>query len=478
MPDFPTIPVVINGMVLSATTLNCYHRGLRYLLAQSHVPAAGVGVHAWGYPYGTAWATAYSGYAPLVSMSMHIEVGIVANAPNSDWHVTFELRNGAQGWIVIRDVGWNNGSYHWDEDFGFSGVTPTPDPNPALVLGKIYEFRVRVHGNSDAATSYCYVWVLSLRKAIAGWTAPISEWTEDAVSSAASFNIIRTDLHALRDWRTGYNAGVGTSDQVYTYVDANLWHTIASFVVRHKTGQTYLAGIDLGGYLGNSPDTSVVTWGIEAFYPAAPITTVAIWAGDYSHRVGGGLWNYPHVTPITYKADGSGFSIPDAVDGAYYKINYWLRFTTVGNTAQFRRTWLVSLPLQTAAGGWPVLTEWAEGDANVGKTRLAMTATALNMLNTGTETLRPELPVTSGAGGMVLLMHVHPWVTYQTTAVGEVSIYYGYLFAESMGLPKGQVGKAQSFDLSNLRGLAYGMRYYVAGNLAYAFESALPYTGG
>jgi hypothetical protein len=34
---FPRIPVVENGMVLSATTLNAYHRGLRYLLGQAHM---------------------------------------------------------------------------------------------------------------------------------------------------------------------------------------------------------------------------------------------------------------------------------------------------------------------------------------------------------------------------------------------------------------------------------------------------------
>ena len=455
---FPRIPVVENGMVLSATTLNAYHRGLRYLLGQAHMSRMyQTASNVWSSTTSTTYVSLFSGYVPLVGRTLYYNLWI-----KGTWDYAIQYYGDDSAWhTVVMDSG--SGDEHHEDTVDLSGEGQLTD-------GVIYPWRV-VLKTTAGNTGYVAVWALTIQPAISGWVAP-TVFADAATSGEDDFNNLRTDLYALRDWQPGYGH-LQTGTAAAHYVDTSLWHTFWKGTQRWKEGQSVYCSIEAKGWQGNG--RKYVTWGVDLVYPVRD--------GDY--------WSvlnvYSHNITSDELATGAGqyvrfdTTIDTAefgalVAGTVYGLAFWVYLggsAEDGNDIWVRRPIAHRVADPDASAGWPTLTDWAHGDTDVGETRLNAMSTALGELYTGGgEHVLPEVPVHGGALGAMI--HAKRWLVYYITTGASPNIRYGANNEGSYDLPTDVKDEYVSFDLTAISGLTPGALYILSG-VTYAAEADEPY---
>ena len=446
-------------MVLSATTLNAYHRGLRYLLGQAHMPRMyQTAMSGWTTAIaGESWAIVWEGIAPLVGLTLYYNVwakgpsflSVQYYGDDSAWH---EAASGSSG-----------PDYHYEDTASLAAA-------PALTAGKMYTWRVYMR-STEGNSCYGALWALTIQPAISGWVAP-TVFADAATSGEDDFNDLRTDLYALNDWQTGYgHLQTGTPEA--HYVDTSLWHTFWLGTQRWKEGQAVYCSIEAKGWQGNG--RKYVTWGIDLQYP---VRDGDDWAklNVYSRNItydelATGAGQYMRFdTTIAAATFGA------LVAGTVYGLSFWVY---LGGSAEDNNDVWVTRPIAhrvadpDAAAGWPTLTDWEHGDDDVGETRLNAISTGLTELYTGGgEHVLPELPVTGGTLGAMI--HAKRWLVYYITEGASPNIRYGANNEGSYNLPTDVEDQYVSFDLTAISGLTPGALYILSG-VTYAVEADEPY---
>ena len=449
-------------MVLSATTLNAYHRGLRFLLGQAHMPAMYQTATSVWHEVGIAEGmhTIWSGNAPLIGWTLYYNFWV----KDWDWSWQVGVTGDDAAWHTLAS-GSGSGDAHPVGTVDLSGSAAF------LTEGKIYTWAVKLDSTHASYNSSGAVWALTIQPAISGWVAP-TVFADAATSGEDDFNNLRTDLYALRDWQPEYgHLQTGTTGVVYA--DTSLWHTFWKGSQRWKEGQSVYCSIEAKGWQGNG--RRYVTWGVDLVYPVRD--------GDY--------WDTLNVYSknITYDelATGAGqyvrfdTTIDTAtfgalVAGTVYALSFWVYLGSSaedGNDIWVRRPIAPRVADPGAAAGWPTLTDWEHGDTDVGETRLNAISTGLGELYTGGgEHVLPELPATGGTLGAMI--HAKRWLVYYITSGATPNIRYGANNEGSYDLPTDVEDEYVSFDLTAISGLTPGALYILSG-VTYAAEADEPY---
>ena len=458
---FPRIPEVENGMVLSATTLNSYHRALRYLLGQAHEPRMyQTATNVWTTAIvDVGWVSIWTGYAPLVGLTLYYNVW--AKGPS---FLSVQYYGDDSAWHAAA-TGSSGPDYHYEGTASLAAA-------PSLTLGKVYTWRVLMHSTAGN-TCYGSVWAVTIRpSSVAGWTAP-TVFAEAATSDEADFNDLRTDLYALRDWRTGYNHSCPGVVGAH-YVDVSLWHTFWRGTQRWKAGQDVYVSIEAKGYQNNG--RKYVTWGVDLVYP---VRSGDYWSvlNVYSKNMTQAEINAGNGQYVRFDATILSATFGALTEGTYYGLAFWVYLggaAEAGNDVYVQRPFARRVADPDPAAGWPSLTDWSHGDADVGETRLNAISTGLTELYTGGgEDLFPELPATGG--GSAALTHAEPWLVYQIVAGAEPVIRFGANNEGRYDLPRDVSCEYVSFDLTAVPQLTPGALYIVAG-VTYAIEAEGPYS--
>ena len=464
LPAFPRVPEVENGMVLSAATLNSYHRGLRYLLGQAHEPRLyQTATDVW-HEVGIAEGmhTIYSGNAPLIGWTLYYNFWV----KDWDWSWQVGVTGDDAAWHTLAS-GSGSGDAHPVGTVDLSGSAAF------LTEGKIYTWAVKLDSTHASYNSSGAVWALTIRpSSVAGWAAPPAI-VNAAVSDEADLNGFRTDLYALRDWLTGYNHGLtGTTGS--HYVDVSQWHTFWRGTQRWKAGQSVYVSIQAKGYQNNG--RKYCDWGVDLVYPTrsgAYWSTLNVYTKSMTQaelNAGGGQY-------VRFDATIPSATFGALTEGTYYGLVFWVYLggsAENGNDIWVQRPIAKRVAATAPAAGWPTLTEWAHGQQSAGATRLNAISTALTALNTGgVENLFPEVPATGGTGAMV---HAKPWLVYYLAAGAEPVIRFGANNEERYDLPRDVTGQYVSFDLSAVRQLTPGALYILTG-VQYAIEADGAYSG-
>lgn len=458
MLAFPRIPEVVDGMALSATTLNSYHRGLRYLLSVGHAPAlAARTTNTWSSTTATSAYTIWGMYAPQVGATLYANIWF-----KGTWYAQIRYYGDDSAYHTV----WSgDGGSDWqlDDEIDLSSETE-------LTEGNIYQWIVQIWttaGNTASAA----IWAMNLRKTLTGWAA-VPTFTNAASSDADEFNVIRTDLNALQEWFPTYNSMQVSSGPVH-YVDTSLWHTWWAGAMRWKAGQGLYCSAEFKAWLGNGDQE--FTWGIDLHLPtrdgddwskstaySRDITNAEIAAG------GGQYVRFETTIPAATFAALS--------EGTYYKISYWVYLGGSGedgNDVYCQRPICARDPASAPAVSWPTLTDWSHGDADAGATRLNAISTALGELYTGgDEALFPELPMYAGNYGAIL--HAKPWLVYRISAGASPTVRYGADYLSTYSLPSSIADSFVSFDLGAIRQLLWGSRYLLSG-VNWAIEADVAY---
>ena len=457
LPEFPRIPQLVDGMALSAETLNSYHRGLQFLLGRAReARIAHQTSHAGMTTTSTSDTVMRSGYAPTVGTTLRLKIGFRTLTGGTWWNGTIQVYTTA--WQTVWSGFGNADTWTMTpETVSLSGVS-------GLEQGKICQWRILLRASGTAGEVGVKIWNWAIAATATGWTTPPTFTA--GLSSAAQLNIIRTDLNALRAWDPGYSHLLSTP-RTGTYVDADLWHTFTGMSLRWKTGQQNRFSVELGGYVADNADhtrQNWVQWGVNRSEEGGgqeALFEQTLWREDF------GAGEYTRFTATPSETGTSG---------KYYQYNFWVRIhneTTPPpsyNTVKARMAQVQRILPPEPSASWPTLVDWVHGDTDVGPTNLNKLRTALLALYTGgVEDLMPEIPIEGG--GELVGVHSRPWLVYKAPVGKSVMLYYGPDPVESYGLPEcTKTNRWQSFYLNGLKKMTPGSRYTVEG-VDYAVEA-------
>ena len=460
LPSFPVIPEVINGQVLSATTLNTYHEGLRYLL--------GISKERRGVQKGTTlWqtigtnTTIYSGYAPLIGWQVSYDMWFKGGS----WSWQIQVYADSGGW---RTATSGSGVSHAIGRVSFTALAPY------LTEGRIYKWRILASGTSAAAS----VWHLSIVPSSApGWTA-VPTFTDDTVSSATEINKLRTDLNALNDWQGGYGVPTESANPV-VWVDKN-WYTFYRGSFEWIPGMSMYCSLETKGYISRSDQ--VIDWQVNL---NRPVRDGDYWQSEnlYTRQftktdLAGDYKRYETVIP----SSAFGTMTP----GTIYSIVFILFIEIAGGHDQdgdsiwARRPIMHRIMPATPRSGWPSLGQWNEGHW-ISASRLNAIGTGLtNLYVGGANAIRPRVPIIA-TGTSVPVMHIHqrPWLVVRANPGSELKVWYAGKvgsYTESFTVKAQEEGVYTSIYLDQFRPLTYGSRYLLEGG-TWSSEADEAYTG-
>ncbi len=460
LPSFPAISEVTTGQVLSSTTLNSYHEGLRYLL--------GISKERRGVQRATTvWTTLgtntvmYSGYAPLIGWTVTYDLWFKGGS----WSWQIQVQDGSGAWQT-RASGSGSGDSHvsGNADIG---------PNPNLVQNRVYPWRVLGSGTSAAGA----VWSLTIvPSSVSGWVSPPT-FVDGAVSSATDLNKLRADLNALNASRGMYGVPSVSAGQA-GWGDKG-WLTIYRGSFRWVPGLSMYCSLETKGWIANDGET--IEWQIHLNPP--------IRDGEY--------WSSTSLyTKYLTKSDLAGeykrweTVIPAATFGALtpgtiYSIVYILFIEIPGGHNQDGDSITAQRPIMhrimpyTPQAGWPTLTQWSEGDY-VTAARLNAISTGLtNLYVGGANALRPEVPVIGSGTNPVMHVHQRPWLVVRANPGSDLKVWYpGEVgsYTESFTVKAQAEGIYTSIYLDQFRPLTYGSRYLLEGG-TWSSEADEAYTG-
>ncbi len=452
MSPFPIIPTIETGMALGATALNAYHSGLRYCLGRSHEPTAAQ-LAADGSTTGTNWAHIYTWYLPYrgdrIGFRYRLRNGGVYQ---SYAHIELRVLVGATETVVYSDV---TGQYAPDDDKSVA-VDSLDITSLGLTAGTVYEWRLYLKRSGNDGWVYCTFWELhAFYNTVTGWVTPPT-FVADAVSAAADLNKFRTDINALRTYKLDMAKGLTCCPSIVYTSGSTAWITSGMFAYRYRPNRLRLN-----------------IWcqsGAGATYAWNWLVTAQKWGGSEV-----GIYTAPQVVQSgDYGVWGTEGNVDTSTLG--YALGDWilLRFKIKGNAqTNLRAVRYLCQRYSTGApaAGWQALTDWAEGDTDIGPTNLNKISADLNALYSGeVEALWGHLQGVgrAGAGQMGNMLnqyrhtgpHIRRWLHYKKGTNQTPLILYGpnLTRSETLGTESGW----QVYDMASSE-VAPGSTYEVTG---------------
>jgi len=478
---FPAIPVLENGMVLSAATLNhAFTAAERWLLGESHAPLACqhtrfASTDVYQEDYQTIWTCYLRHTSNTLVYKLHIKINY-GNAIDRDWYYQIQVYDGSTWYTAKTETGTDN-TYQNKE--GTVDLTTVSDGSGGyiddhLVAGTVYQWRLQVkcgrQGEPADCTVHCLPWTLRLRNSVSGWQTPPT--FAAATSSADDFNDMRTDLNALYAAMSDVNIhSTQMAEHEITSV-ADTWEEYTSCVYRYRPESIY-CNVQGCTQTHSDPDTRYWKWRLAVYDDTTPTANGPAYVYTSDAQYGAGLdpnqytWDSATID-LTAGAAASALSTAGITltFGNYYRLVIEVCRGDANEAAYIRHGILLRLSDNTPDAGWDTLNDWAHGDTDVGPMHLNKLADNLTDLYTGNERLWNEtLAVDTTSGGLGCAgVHRKRYLHYIASAAPRV--YYGVAFDSTYDLSASNTWT--SVDLGDV-GVPYGTVYFVD-NVTCAFE--------
>lgn len=466
MLPFPRIPTIETNHALGAVALNSYHKGVRFCLGRSHEPTA-LQQAVVTSTTSTDWRHVQTWFLPYRGdrLSYHYILSTAVNAAAIGYLELRYLGDDAAEHVVISD--------DVDSGDGYSkSVTGTKTAvthyGTQMTAGNVYEWRLYLKANNGSYTCSISFWELNhYTNAVAGWTAPPT-LVADAVSAAADLNKFKTDLDALNTYRLGVaKALTGCPAIVYTSGSTS-WITAGSFVYRYR------------------PDRLRVNVWCQSVVGAAYGWDWCVTAQEWGGAESAALYSSP--SPIVQTDNNGKWGTEQGIDmsGAGFHLGDWVlirikvKGTAVTNLQAVRYV-CQRYSTGAAAAGWEALTDWAEGDSDIGPTNLNKITTDLTALYaSGAEELWGYIQACGGAGpgisGNMLNQYRHTgphlkrWLHYKKGTNQSPQVLFGPNLTRTASLNTNSGWQVYDLDATEI---APGSTYEVTGcEGAFEYDSA------
>lgn len=413
MIPFPTIPEVETGMALGATVLNSYHSGVRYLLGQSHEPIAPQMTQYYK-TFGTSMTLGFSWFLPYRGdhISYHYILSCRVDAAAEGDMELYYIGDDLSNHTAFSD--------HVDSGDGYTkSVTGEliagTDYGTSMTPGNVYQWCMCLKTNSPHY-SECMFWELTSHyNAVTGWVVPHA-FVANAVSAAADLNKFRTDLASMNTYRLSGAKGLMTCPNKFFTVGSASMLECASFVMRYRPD--YLrANVWCQSVVGAPYHWK---WAVKStIWGGATIDlyTEPDWIVQPDDN---GLWG----TEANIDMTGLGYSLGD-----WIRISFWVQGTTVVNLQAIRYL-CHRYSTGTPEAGYEALTDWAEGDSDIGDTNLNKISTdLLHFYDGGPEELWGYTAAVANSALLTQHRHTGPhlkrWLHYKITTGQTPAFTFG-----------------------------------------------------
>lgn len=455
MIQFPSIPKVETGKALGATVLNSYHKALRYGMAQSHEPQV-LQLSADGATYSANWQWLHTWFIPHFGNRISFRYRIRCSGGVYGSSVDLDLRVDVGGTeiVVYSD---NTGSDKW------MAVDSLDITGLGLNYGTTYAWKLYYKRSGSDDWVYCTFWELDEYDSSisSDWMAPPA-FTENAISSAAYFNRIKDDLEILNYYRMDIPKGLMACPAGFSSNGSSSWITLGTFCYRYRPDKLRV-NVWCNAMAGKQ-------WGFLATAQRWGGAEFDIFGPQYQTQPGDdGIWGVEGNVDMTVHGLTRG---------------EWLliRIKVVGNPQLNLKLPGRCICERYSSGvpatGWQPLADWAEGDSNIGSTRLNKLSTDLNALYSGgVEALWGQM---MGTGFSPSFRHVgcfiRRWLHYLPAAGQQTSIAYGPNLTRTISLGTGT--NWQVFDLESTE-IPIGSLFELNGcQTAFEFSKAEFHYGG
>lgn len=453
MPAFPTIPEISAGQVASASIVNIYNEGLRWLLGYSHRTFAATyasrdGVSRYQESYGTLYSF-YARYQGEATFAYRFEAYQDSGNGTKHCYVKFQYYGDDSAWHDVVEVDSTAISWtHYSSTASLSGAEMT--------AGKVYEWRMQRRVETGEGGNYnvwVRLWYAALRDAVSGWSSPPT--FSAATSAAADMGTVRDDMQALYDALPKSDVLMGC--HTARTEDDSGTHTFTKAVYRYRPESLYLAirAVSWTGW----------TWTVTIEDTSGNEATI------YTANVGGNgsyRWDTASVdlTAGTAATNIAAAGITLTV-GNEYLIRH--QFTDGGTYVTVATAFVLRVSDQTPAGAWAALNEWSHGDTDFGPTHLNKMSTDLTELYTGgDEELSLDTPLTLSPADAYAGVRLRRYLHYRCSGDDGPVIHYGSSYGDNLEIEGGAGWHV--YDLSSISGLAEGQYFWVSSAQS-AFQS-------
>jgi len=449
MIPYPVIPEVETGQALGATVLNAYHKAVRYLLGRSHEPIT-VQNSPQLSTYGTSWKRMYSWWLPYRGDRINYHYALSTSSA------------GKTAYLELRYVGDDTNEHVALADSttgsktGASTLTAGTHYGTSMTAGQIYEWRAYLKGADGSNYAICDWWELSTYyNAVTGWAAPHT-FVADAVSAAANLNIFKTDCAALKTYRLDGAKGFTVDRSIFYTSGSTSWLEAARFCYRYRPQM-----LRFNVWCDMTPSPGVYwQWQISGReWGSATWTT--LYTQPVSTKYGnlsGGEWGTECAVNIGSLVGGLAF-------GDWVQLKVEIKASAASNL-QCQRYYGNRYSSLAPAAGWAAMTDFVEGDSDIGPTNLNKISTNLVMLYSGAEALWGYTAATGMGGNTVddgdanikrhSGVHLHRWLHYKPASGSTPTIWYGPNTSRTLTL--GTDAGWQAYDMEGSEiwpGLAY-----------------------
>jgi len=467
---FPVIPVLQNGMIVSAATIEKGHNSaLWYLLGESHASIPMASWHSQTDVYQDAYVTVCQVWLYHTSFAVYYTARVSNDSAGKTAYWRLQAKDKDDIWRTMVEENGVWDAYNFRSgSLDLSNVGGN-DYTLNFPVNKIYEWRFQVKTSDETYHTRIHVWGVWARKAIVGWVAP-HDFVADETSDAGHFNDARTDLNLLYDQLSPVIPFTNSQNQ-WAFDDNNP-HTYAVGVYRYRpeslygvievgfasVGSNFRLYINFGDSAGNTATVyesgNIASTGVHQIVDATvDLTAGAAAAALAAAGIALALGTYYTVSIGIERQDGS--------------VQYDMEFGAIARVSS-----------GTPHGSWAAPNIWAEGDTDFGPTHLDKIKADLELFYSGgDEEMWGESPSTMyNYIGMITqrysVVHRKRWLIYRPREGDVAVIRYGTNYDESQSLTEESTW--QSYDLTQLP-IPWGSYYHVT-EVVGAFESDEAYS--
>lgn len=409
MIPFPALPELEN-QVLSAATLNDYHRALRWLLAESHAAQPlqeSPFVTTTEVAYTKVWAWHWRHQDDTLIFRYTARTTDI----NARWDVSLRVVKAGVETEVYTYGTTGNAFTGYAIQLGISGL--------ALTVGGVYEWRLYLKCSTGTEHAECHVWSLCERGTAAARVS--GNVTNGAVAQASQFNAFRTDLNNMRTRQVSAINPLLCHDNEQAI-------TGTSYVNCQRAVYRYRPGTLYARLRARLPYGDGWVWRVRLEKWGGATTTLY----ESGHIVGTGAEQWSPAAEIDMSAQGLAL-------GDYARIHLDAR-RLAASVAPLHvvRQWLVRASAGTPHADWRTLDDWVHGATNVGAAALGAIVANIEVLRAGNERLWGETYAASYWPGLTRHSHtgVHRkrWLKVLPSTTQPV-LYWGPNLELSASLP-------------------------------------------
>ena len=474
---FPTIPVVEDGQVFSASLFrDGYKAGIEQLLGESHGSFALSHVRPESADvYQTTWPedpevgqSVWKTWLRLTSFTFFWKIHCCQNSGNSALHYYWRFilyDYGTETWYTLASGDGTHTSY--TNLISTVDLTTVSDGGGGyvadhLAIGNIYKVYLQLKTETEAYNALCIPWQCGTRGAVSGWVAPPTFAAGE--SAAADVNVWRTDLNALNAALPGTN--IPTAQPEKTFIaTTETWQELTRAVYRYRPNKVRVM------VAGSAWSDTTWQWRVRVYNGAPTELSAVVYtsdeiAGDEAVEPEEYTWHEAVIDLTTGDAaaaiTAAGFSL---AAGIYNRVA--IEFYSDGVAG---RAWAVGASIVRESDGVPgagygVPAIWEQGDRDIGPTKLNVYSGDLTALYSGSEALFFDSPAVSYVenGWGYAFVHRSRYLWYLAPDGG--TLYYGAGLDQTYSLPASTAWV--HIDLETIA-IPYGGTYW-----AYGVESCM-----